>query len=469
MNSVWQQVTLTALPLREWRSVSYVYQWVVGSLSHWRQQSWIMRHGDAIAALLISLVFALSPFVATDLIGWVLATCILFWLLLTVSDTDPRAGFTPIHLLVMLFWGIASIAAGLSPLKRLAFVGLGKLSLYLMFFILMARVLRSAKLRSFCITAFLLTALAVSTYGIQQAIFGADALATWVDPASPTAQSTRVYSYLGNPNLLAGYLMPAVWLSFGAIFVWKRWMPKILAIVMFGMNTACLLLTQSRGAWIGFVIAGLVLVVLLRYWWSAYLPKFLRIWALPLMFGGLAGVFVLGFLFVTPFRYRVGSIFAGSGDSSNAFRLNVWRSVLDMIRDRPIFGFGPGDLVFKRMYPLYSAARFSALSAYSILLEITVEAGLVGLTAFLWLLLVAFNQGFVQLRRLRAMGDPDGFWLIGAITAMAGMMGHGIVDTVWYRPEVSVLWWLSVALVASFYMPSVEGKTVQTAELAADH
>ncbi|MBE9013263.1 putative bicarbonate transporter, IctB family, partial [Pseudanabaenaceae cyanobacterium LEGE 13415] len=279
MNSVWQQVTLTTLPLREWRSVSYVYQWVVGSLSNWRQQSWLMRHGDAIAALLISLVFALSPFVATDLIGWLLVTCILFWLLLTVSDTDSRAGFTPIHLLVMVFWGIASIAAGLSPLKRLAFVGLGKLSLYLMFFILMARVLRSPKLRSFSILAFLLTALAVSTYGIHQAIFGADALATWVDPESPTAQSTRVYSYLGNPNLLAGYLMPAVWLSFSAIFVWKRWMPKILAIVMFGMNTACLLLTQSRGAWIGLAIAGLVLMVLLRYWWSAYLPKFLRLWA----------------------------------------------------------------------------------------------------------------------------------------------------------------------------------------------
>ncbi|MBE9012529.1 O-antigen ligase family protein, partial [Pseudanabaenaceae cyanobacterium LEGE 13415] len=166
--------------------------------------------------------------------------------------------------------------------------------------------------------------------------------------------------------------------------------------------------------------------------------------------------------------FRVSSIFVGSGDSSNAFRLNVWRSVLAMIHDRPIFGFGPGDLVFKRMYPLYSAARFSALSAYSILLEITVESGLVGLTAFLWLLLVTFNQGYLQLRRLRAIGDSDGFWLIGAITSMAGMMGHGIVDTVWYRPEVSVLWWLSVAIVASFYVPHAEEKIVQTSELAAD-
>ncbi|MBW4442761.1 MAG: IctB family putative bicarbonate transporter [Plectolyngbya sp. WJT66-NPBG17] len=468
MNSVWQQVTLSTLPLREWRQVSYVYR-LVGSLQTWRQQSWLMQQGDAIAALLISLVFAVSPFVATDLIGWLLATCILFWFLLTVSDDDSRAGFTPIHLLVLLFWGISATAAALSPLKRFAFVGLGKLSLYLMFFILMARVLRSPKLRSFCITAFLLVALVVSSYGIRQAIFGADALATWVDPESPTAQSTRVYSYLGNPNLLAGYLMPAVWLSFSAILVWKRWLPKVLAIVMFGINTACLLLTQSRGGWIGLVVSALVLIVLLRYWWSAYLPRFLRLWALPMVFGGLAGIVVLGFIFVTPFRYRVGSIFAGSGDSSNAFRLNVWRSVIDMIRDRPILGFGPGDLVFKRMYPLYSQARFSALSAYSVLLEIAVESGLIGLTAFLWLLVVTFNQGFVQLRRVRALGDRDGFWLIGAITAMAGMLGHGTVDTVWYRPEVSVLWWLNVALIASYYVPQAEEKLhTPTPELAAD-
>lgn len=415
-----------------------------------------MQRSEAIAAILISLVFMISPFVDTDLIGVLLSACIAFWLLLTLSDDDSRPGFTPIHLLVLLFWSIAAIAAALSPLKTLAFVGLGKLSLYLMFFVVMARVLRSPKLRSWIITVFLLVALLVSGYGLRQWFFGAPPLATWVDADSPLAQTTRVYSFLKNPNLLAGYLIPAVWLSFAAIFVWKRSLPKLLAVIMFGVNAACLLATQSRGGWIGFVVAAIVLLVLLRYWWSAYLPRFLRFWAVPLLFGGLAGVLVLGFVFVPPFRYRIGSIFAGSGDSSNAFRLNVWASVRDMIHARPILGFGPGDGVFKRIYPLYSRARFSALSAYSVLLEITVESGLIGLTAFLWLLLVAFNQGFIQLRRLRELGDRNGFWLIGALTTMAGMLAHGSVDTVWYRPSVNVLWWLSVAIVASFYVPHSE-------------
>lgn len=462
-SSVWQQVTFATLPLQQWRHVSYVYR-LVGSLQNWRNGSWLMQQGDAIAALLISVVFALSPFVATGLIGLVLSACILFWVLLTVSDSDKRAGLTPIHLLVMVFWGINAIAAALSPLKKAAFTGFGKLSLYLMFFILMARIFRSPKLRSFCITVFLHVALLVSSYGIQQAIFGADSFATWTDPESPLAQTTRVYSFLGNPNLLAGYLMPAIWLSFSAFFTWEKRVPKILAVVMFGVNTACLLLTQSRGSWIGLFVSALAMLVLLRYWWSPVLPQFWRRWGLWLAFGGLAGVLVLGFLLVTPFRYRIVSIFAGSKDSSNAFRLNVWRAVLQMIRDRPILGFGPGDLVFKQIYPLYSQARFSGLSAYSVLLEITVESGFIGLTAFLWLLTTIFTQGCLQLRRVRDAADREGFWLMGAIATLVGMLVHGSVDTVLYRPEVSVLWWMSIALIASFYVPQPAPKT-QTPEL----
>ena len=119
--------------------------------------------------------------------------------------------------------------------------------------------------------------------------------------------------------------------------------------------------------------------------------------------------------------------------------------------DVAIIGIGPGNNAFNKIYPQYMRARFSALSAYSIFLEVLVETGFIGFSCFLWLLVVTFNQGLQQLRRLRASANPDGFWLIGAIAAMCGMLSHGLVDTVWYRPEVSTLWWLMVAIIASYY------------------
>jgi putative inorganic carbon (HCO3(-)) transporter len=336
--------------------------------------------------------------------------------------------------------------------RSAALDGWVKLTLYLLLFVWMARLLRSPQMRSILIGIYLHVSLLVSVVGIRQFIFGADALATWVDVESSLAGTTRVYSYLGNPNLLASYLMPAVMLSAAAIFAWQRWLPKALASMMFVVHTACLVLTFSRGGWIGLVVGGFVFVLLLVHWYSIHLPRFWRIWAIPMVLGLSAGFVFVAVMAVEPLRDRVASMFVGREDSSNNFRINVWMSVIEMIKDRPILGIGPGNSAFNRVYPFYQQPGYTALSAYSILLEVATETGLIGLTCMVWLLLVTFHQGWTQLQRLRNLSHTQGFWLMGAIATMIGMLAHGVVDTVWYRPQVSTLWWGMVALVASYYV-----------------
>jgi putative inorganic carbon (hco3(-)) transporter len=500
MNSVWQQFTLSNLPLYQWRSASYLYR-LVGLLQGWRQGSWLMPYADAIGALLICLVFALAPFVSNALVGVLLASCVGFWIILTLSENPGNK--------ITLYWGIAIAATAMSPVKRDALAGLIKLTLYLGLFVLMASLLRRSRIRSLLIGVYLLTALIVSVYGLQQSYFGAAALATWVDPESPLAKTTRVYSYLGNPNLLAGYLVPAITLSLAAVFVWRgkavlnepSWrlkililapvfvanvlgisltfrtkgslfplelailigslvvlllyglLPQGLALTMFGVNSACLILTYSRGGWIGFVVAMFAFLMLLVFWYSIQFPAFWRTWSLPILLGSLITTVLLAVLFVPPVRDRVLSMFVGREDSSNNFRINVWAAVVEMIRDRPILGIGPGNNAFNKIYPLYMRPRFSALSAYSVILEVAVETGFIGLGCFLWLLLVTLNQGWVQLNRLRQLGSREAFWLMGAIATLLGMLSHGTFDTVLYRPEVNTLWWLMIAIIASYYKP----------------
>jgi putative inorganic carbon (hco3(-)) transporter len=423
MNLVWQRFTLSSLPLKEYLATSYVHRSLVGLLSSWRQTSVLLQWGDAIAAALLSLIYALAPFASSPLVGLLLVACAGFWLLLTLSDEAKStnvSSVTPIHLLVLLYWVIAAVATALSPVKKAAINDLGTLTLYLLLFTLCARVLRSPRLRSWIITLYLHISLIVSVYGLRQWFFGATALATWVDPESSLSKTTRVYSYLGNPNLLAGYLLPAVIFSLVAIFAWQSWPKKALALTMLIVNTSCLILTFSRGGWIGLVVA----VIL-----------------------------------IPTFRERVLSIFADRKDSSNNFRRNVWDAVFEMIRDRPIFGIGPGHNSFNQVYPLYQRPRYTALSAYSILFEVTVETGFVGLFCFLWLIIVTFNTAFLQVQRLRQLRSGDGFWLIGAIAILLGMLAHGTVDTVWYRPEVNTLWWLIVALISSYWTPLAQNQT----------
>ena len=450
MNSLWQQVTLSGLALQRWQQGSYLSRLLVGSLGRWRSHSWLMQWSEAIGALLCSLIFGLAPFVSTTLIGLLLLAGGSYWLLLTISD-DGETIFTPIHLLVLLYWAIATVATAMSPVKTAAMTGWVKLTLFLLLFALLARVLRSPRIRSFLITVYLHISIVVSVYGIRQWRMGVKPLATWTDQTSSAADVTRVYSYLGNPNLLGGYLLPAVILSIGAIFVWSGLLPKLLALSATGLNFFCLVFTWSRGAWIGLLVGAFVLLLLLVYWWSPQLPAKWRKWSIPGVLGASATMIVFAVMFVEPVRDRAASIFAGRADSSNNFRINVWQSVVEMIRDRPILGIGPGNNAFNKIYPLYMRPKYSALSAYSVILETAVETGIIGLMTFIWLLVVTFNQGMVQLKRLRDRANVQGYWLMAAIAIIAGMMAHGLVDTVWYRPQVNTLWWLVMAIVASYY------------------
>jgi putative inorganic carbon (hco3(-)) transporter len=472
MNSVMQWLTWSEVALDQYARSSYLHR-LVGILEPWRQGSAFLVWGEALGAMLMCVVLALAPFIDNSAIAIILVSCSAAWLLLTLADkVDRRAlGLTPIHLILGLYWLISLLSTALSPHKKAALVGLGKLSLYLLVFLLLARVLRVQRWRNVVISVYLFTALIVSTYGIRQWFGGVEQLATWVDPTSDQAGITRVFSYLGNPNLLSAYLIPAIAFSISAIFVWQSWGPKILAGFMASANSLCLILTFSRGGWLGMVLTLVSMALMVLYWERDRLPERWRSQAIPVALTAMALFLIAAIVLVPALRLRVLSLFVGRGDSSNNFRLNVWGSVLQMIQDRPIFGIGPGNSVFNKVYPLYQKPRFTALSAYSIFLEVLVETGVIGFVAFLWFIATTVTQGLRQLPLLYQNQDRQAFWLMAAIATIPGELGQGLFDTVWYRPEVNTLWWLSVGLIAAFVSEGgakLAPATSEPLELAAE-
>jgi putative inorganic carbon (hco3(-)) transporter len=124
-----------------------------------------------------------------------------------------------------------------------------------------------------------------------------------------------------------------------------------------------------------------------------------------------------------------------------------------MIQARPVLGIGPGNNAFNKIYPLFQISpEYTALGAYSVLLEIAIESGVIGFVAFIWLIGTIFYQAVKQLSRLQRLYEfpIDGFWLVAAGAGMVGLLVHGLFDTVWYRPEVNSLWWFMVGIVAAF-------------------
>jgi len=161
-------------------------------------------------------------------------------------------------------------------------------------------------------------------------------------------------------------------------------------------------------------------------------------------------------------RTRFLSAFLGRGDSSGNYRLTVWDAVFKMIAKRPILGIGTGNKAFNQIYPIFQKSGYSALGTYCVPLEITVETGIVGLICYIWLVVTVVRWGWQRLNDFRAGEASDrseSLWIVAALSMIAGMLAHGFVDTVWYRPQVQILWWLAIALIASFsiVMPEKSG------------
>jgi putative inorganic carbon (hco3(-)) transporter len=468
MHSLWQRLTLVDLsPIERWLGGSYFYR-AIGSLKAWRAGSLLIRWGDELGALLVAAAIVLSPFVSTEITGTILIGVAALWLVLSLAD-DRLRGITPIHVTLFAFWAVSALSAVLSNHKQAAFEGLIKLSLYLFLFLMLARIFRSQRIRNWSIAIYLLVAAAVSAYGVNQSIYGAKQLATWVDADSTLANTTRVYSYLNNPNLLAGYLLPAIAFSVVAVFMWQSRFHKALALVMTVISLYCLQATYCRGAWIGLGVMLVVTILLLYYWFCPRLPQFWQRWTLPIALGSIFGGLGLAFIVSPLMRDRVLSIFAARGDSSNNFRINVWIAVKQMIQDRPLLGIGPGDRVFKKVYPIYQVnPKFSALGAYSVFIETIVETGFIGFTCFIWSIVVMFDVACRQLTRLRKLNDPQAYWLMGAIVALVGTVCQGFVDTVWYRPEIQMLWWFCAAIIAGFYLSRSDDEKMDVSESIVD-
>jgi putative inorganic carbon (hco3(-)) transporter len=295
------------------------------------------------------------------------------------------------------------------------------------------------------VAALLAGNLVTCVIGIRQLYGDSGELARWADPNSVADGTVRIYSTLENPNLLAGYLLPVLPLALVALLSWPGRARKLFALTALVLGISALVLTYSRGAWMGLVAEAAVILLLLavratRAWpllWRRLLP-------LLLLLGG-AALLVILVTQVEPLRVRVMSLVAGRQDSSNNFRINVWLAALDMVQARPWLGIGPGNDAFNQIYPLFQQPKFNALSAYSIPLELAVEAGIPGLLAGIGLLLASLRSATSLWRSDSCFSLPA----LAAIAVIVGLTVQGLTDTIFFRPEVQLSGWFCIATLAA--------------------
>ncbi|MEZ5333544.1 MAG: O-antigen ligase family protein [Thermoanaerobaculia bacterium] len=217
----------------------------------------------------------------------------------------------------------------------------------------------------------------------------------------------------------AGFLLMADLLLIGELVCGGH--RSVFRWVALGLINLALLATLTRSAWVAFVVA-LTLCLLLRRprWVLAYLPA-------ALLFAVLAPSTVV---------HRVVSIF-DLQDVSNYDRICMVDAGLSMVRERPLVGLGPG--MVRRVYPIYrhpSAPRRWVPHLHDNLVHIAAEEGLPTLAAYLWLTIGSLWLAYRGYRRsLREAGGASGLYL-GGLLALAGFNLAGLFEYNWGDTEV---------------------------------
>ncbi|HEY9868028.1 MAG TPA: O-antigen ligase family protein [Candidatus Obscuribacterales bacterium] len=444
VDAAWESTLKGSLPYRIWSSVlslsTRVRVPLVEKAGRWLETG-------AFLTVLVLLVATGLPQFASDKEGLALFALAALGLRVLAALVGCKETYrtNAMDMLVVAFLLLNVIATAASHYPLASLKGLAKLVVYGAGYFAFASVLSAGRRRLVLALSFAVaTALAVAAYGLYQYKIGVAPLATWEDP-TVEVKATRIYSTLGNPNLLAGYLLPLVPVAavLGLAAACRRkliWL-SVPALAAAGLLAIATVLTGSRGGYIGLFADAAALAAVAGSWLWVSRPRLrptvvFLVLALPLA--------VLAVIHAMPvFEHRLMSLFAGWEHSSNAFRLNVWRASWNMFLDNWWIGVGPGNQAFRLAYGLYMRSGFDALGTYCVPLEIAVECGVIGLVIF------GLLVGGVLARAHETFwtsGDAAVRWLAaGMAAAIAGMMAHGLVDTVFYRPQVQFLFWIMVA------------------------
>jgi putative inorganic carbon (HCO3(-)) transporter len=216
---------------------------------------------------------------------------------------------------------------------------------------------------------------------------------------------------------------------------------KLLPIALLGglASSVALVFTGCRGAYIAFFFELVVLVLVIYKFLE---PKFKKIFTTIIGFCALALSFVV--VSTASLRARIFSIFAMRGDSSNSFRFNVYNSCVQMFKDNWLLGIGCGNQNFREIYGLYMKTGFDALSAYNIYLETAVESGLFALISFLAFLGVNIIKA---LKFIFSQKSAESVFVLAATVSIIGILTHGMVDTVFFRPQIQFTFWIMIGII----------------------
>ncbi len=247
--------------------------------------------------------------------------------------------------------------------------------LYVLVYFLVSQLLIDYDGAKKAVWVLLSSAATVCLIGLFQYVAGVDVTAErWIDSDQFPELKTRIFSTLGNPNVLAAFLVMSTGLSLGLSIGFPHRVGKLSLLSVMGLSVACILLTYSRGAWLALG----VMAVIFAFFWRRPRRR-------ELLFGSGLLAFLTFFSYesLVP-RFRSILAMFNPTDSSVALRWALWESTMAMVKEHPWLGLGWGSYRF--VYPEYDFfvqnPDVIIYHGHNSLLSIAAEIGIPGMIFF---------------------------------------------------------------------------------------
>ena len=414
------------------------------------KNSLFLQHIDDIIMPLILLTFVTSTFMGSDTIGFLALIIMFLTLVKMLTKPDTKYTYQNFEVWLILYFMLVIVSLFGSTLFVQSLKGFFKTFVYIGFYFSTALFIKdNVKKIPLILGTIALCTISESLIGIFQSTLHLEAISTWQDTSNlnPEDVLSRVYGTLKplNPNLYGGYLIAGLPVVLGSIFYFLHKQKYNLTLSSIAASLAviyAIFQTGCRGAYLSMLLIFFACFVLsAKFFWSKYKKIYLSIIGCAICFMSMV------LIFVSSLRHRFLSIFAMRSDSSNSFRFNVYHSSIEMFKDNWLLGIGVGNKNFREIYGLYMKTGFDALSAYNIYLETAVESGIFALIAFLGFII---TLSYKTVKAILSYGNKEYvIFLSACIIAVWGILFHGLVDTIYFRPQLQFVFWTYVAVICA--------------------
>ncbi len=282
------------------------------------------------------------------------------------------------------------------------------------------------------LTAMVTVGVVVSFYGFYQLLNPSQFRSVWTDTDMFSTITFRVYSTLENPNVLGSYFLLIIPLGAGLLLTADCKLKRICYLLACGIMGVCLILTYSRGCYLGLLFAAAVFLVLLD-------RRFLIL--------GLVLLLCSPLYLPESVLSRFTSI-GDMADTSTSYRVYIWLGTLAMLKNYWFCGVGPGSTAFNMVYPQYAYSAITAPHAHNLFLQITCDTGICGIAVFLILLVSFYRMMFTAIRR--ETHRKLQILQIAGVSAVSGFLVESMTDYTFYNYRVMLLFWLILGLCVLF-------------------